>query len=124
MNAILLDSCVVIDYLRGRQGAVDFINGLPAVPRLSCVTVMELHAGIKGQRERTVVESVVEHSIVLDINQEIGAQAGEYLRQYRASHGIGAADALIAATAAIQDLQLTTLNLKHFPMFSGLNRPY
>ncbi len=124
MNPRLLDSCIVIDFLRRRRDAADYINRLPTTPRLSSVTVMELYAGIRGQRERTLVEAVVTESIVVDVNREIGAQAGEYLRQYRASHGIGAADAMIAATAAVQDLELATINLKHFPMFSDLKRPY
>ena len=33
-------------------------------------------------------------------------------------------DALIAATAKAHGLPLATLNIKHFPMFDGLTRPY
>ncbi|KAA3419994.1 PIN domain-containing protein, partial [Streptococcus pneumoniae] len=50
--------------------------------------------------------------------------AGDYVRQYGPSHGVDPIDALIAATAKSANLQLATLNLKHFPMFKGLKRPY
>ena len=33
-------------------------------------------------------------------------------------------DAVIAATAMHHGLELVTLNLKHFPMFPDLQRPY
>jgi predicted nucleic acid-binding protein len=46
----------------------------------------------------------------------VGRQAGIYLRQYRRSHGIEIADALIAATVAANRAQLWTRNRKHYPM--------
>ncbi len=67
---------------------------------------------------------MINHALVLDITHDIGVKAGEYLKKYRASHGVGAIDALIAATAESHSLNLATLNLKHFPMFKDLERPY
>ena len=40
------------------------------------------------------------------------------------SHGVGLPDALIAATAERAELHLASCNLKHFPMFPNLKRPY
>lgn len=124
MNHTLLDTCVVIDYLRQEDSAVSYIHQLPAIPQLSSITIMELYAGIKGRREQRRIETMINHSLVLDITHEIGVKSGEYLKKYRPSHGVGAIDALIAATAEIHGLELATLNLKHFPMFKNLERPY
>ena len=124
MNHTLLDTCIVIDYLRQKRQAVSYIHALSAVPQLSGITVMELYAGIRGQRERRRIEAMINHTLVLDITHDIGVKAGEYLKKYRASHGVGAIDALIAATAESHGLNLVTLNLKHFPMFKDLERPY
>lgn len=124
MNSTLLDTCIVIDYLRQHPGAVSYIHSLQAIPQLSSLTVMELYAGIKDRRERRAIESLINHSLVLDVTHEIGVKSGNYLNQYRASHGIGAIDALIAATAELHQLELATLNLKHFPMFKNLKKPY
>ncbi|MFZ3115096.1 MAG: PIN domain-containing protein [Syntrophales bacterium] len=43
-------------------------------------------------------------------------KAGLYRRQYGPSHGVGLADALIAATAEANDAKVATLNKTHFPM--------
>ena len=45
-----------------------------------------------------------------------GRRAGSYLLRYARSHGIGIADALIAAAASTTGLQLWTLNRRHYPM--------
>ena len=38
--------------------------------------------------------------------------------------GIGLGDYLIAATALTEGLELATLNIRHYPMFDGLARPF
>ena len=124
MNHTLLDTCIVIDYLRQKHQAVSYIHALSAAPQLSSITVMELYAGTRGQREQRRIEGMINHVLVLNITHDIGVKAGEYLKKYRASHGVGAIDALIAATAESHSLNLATLNLKHFPMFKDLERPY
>ena len=43
-------------------------------------------------------------------------QAGDYLRQYRRSHGLEVADAVIAASAVANKAELWTRNRKHYPM--------
>jgi predicted nucleic acid-binding protein len=52
--------------------------------------------------------------VVLDA--KVGRQAGEYLARYAKSHGVGLADALIAAAASVAGLRLWTLNRRHYPM--------
>lgn len=47
------------------------------------------------------------------------------MRDYRRSHnGIGLGDYLIAATALTEGLELATPNIRHYPMFDGLARPF
>lgn len=46
--------------------------------------------------------------------------AGKYLTQYRRTHGLEPMDALIAATATVNEAVLFTLNLKHFRYIEGL----
>jgi len=47
------------------------------------------------------------------------------MRDYRRSHtGIGPGDYLIAATALTEGLELATLNIRNYPMFDGLTRPF
>jgi len=62
------------------------------------------------------LKSVLIDSDILPIDLEIGRQAGEYLRQFSKSHSVELGDALIAAAAAVHDLELWTRNRRHYPM--------
>lgn len=48
----------------------------------------------------------------------------DFLRDYGKSHGVGLADAIVAATAQIENAELKTLNTKHYPMLKGLQPAY
>lgn len=121
---ILVDTNILIDQLRGRPEAVSFGKGLPKDTALSAVTVAELFAGIRSDQQRDKVAALVESYHILPLDVKTAELAGDYLRQYRKSHALDISDAAIAATARIHDLALVTLNLKHFPMFPGLKKPY
>lgn len=61
----------------------------------------------------------------IDIGVEIADAAGLLAQQYRASHGgIDTTDYLIAAATQSIGASLVTLNVKHFPMFPGLEPAY
>ncbi|MBV9289645.1 MAG: type II toxin-antitoxin system VapC family toxin [Hyphomicrobiales bacterium] len=121
---MLLDTCILIDVLRGKEAALAFVAGLPGAPALSAVTVTELVAGCRNVKERRQVDRLLSQYVVQDIGRDIAGLAGDYIRRYGPSHGTDPIDALIAATAKLTGLPLATLNLKHFPMFAGLRRPY
>lgn len=121
---MLLDTCVLIDVLRGNEAALAFVGGLPGKPALSVITITEIVAGVRNARERKFFEQFAAACEAVPIDLEIATLAGEYVSQYRKSHGVDPIDALIAATARVKVLQLATMNLKHFPMLEGLKRPY
>ena len=66
--------------------------------------------------ENYAVEAFFSDRFSLDITDEIGEKAGNYLRQYHKSHGTGIADALVAAAANLNNAELFTFNHKHYPM--------
>ncbi len=121
---MVLDTCVLIDVLRGKTAAIDFVTGLQEAPALSVVTVTEVVAGCRNAKERRAVDHLLSHYVIHDIGLDIAALAGELIQRYGPSHGTDPIDALIAATATAHDLPLATLNLKRFPMFAGLTAPY
>lgn len=88
------------------------------------MTAAELFAGARSEKQKNNVHLLLGGLVVVDFSIRHAELAGEYIRQYRASHAVTFADAAIAATAYIEKLQLVTLNVKHFPMFPGLKRPY
>ena len=121
---MLLDTCIMIDVLRGREAALAYVSGLVDTPSLSAITATELIAGIRNRQERRHVDRLLDVYVIHDIGLETACLAGDYVREYGPSHGVDPIDALIAATAKARDLELATLNLEHFPMFKGLRRPY
>jgi predicted nucleic acid-binding protein len=120
----LLDTCVLIDYLRDREAAVQTVRSLEVRPSVSVVTVAELYAGVRNESEHRRIEALPDLLDVRDIGFEIARLAGRYRLQYRSSHGVGIPDALIAATAQVHGARLVTRNARHFPMLDDLLVPY
>jgi predicted nucleic acid-binding protein len=120
----LLDTDVMIDYLRRVPEAIAFVRGLPARPVISAVTVGELYSGVREGTERAALEAILVAFRVLPVTRQVAIRGGLFRRQYRASHGVQLADALIAATAEISGAELKTCNLKHYPMFPTLAAAY
>lgn len=50
---MLLDTCVVIDVLRGHGAALSFVTGLSDAPALSAITATELIAGVRNTSPAT-----------------------------------------------------------------------
>jgi predicted nucleic acid-binding protein len=124
MMSVLLDTCVFVDLLRGRQTAIDATAAFPVRPCVCDVTMMELYVGARTQREQARIEMVLSDFAPVSIEQSIYRRAGQWMRHYKASHGLDVPDALIAATAEHHGLALVTLNVKHFPMFPKLRPAY
>lgn len=123
---ILLDTDVLIAHLRGTERARDWLRqARTAGPlALSVVSVTELTGGMRSH-ERREVRALIAALRVEPVTELVGNRAGELMRTYRGSHsGIGTPDYLIAATAAVNGLELATLNVRHFPMFPGLRPPF
>ena len=81
----------------------------------SPVSSAELWAGALP-REHEATAKLFRTLVCVPIDFETGRQAGDYLRQYRKSHGLQISDALIAAAAVLNRAELWTRNRKHYPM--------
>jgi len=121
---ILVDTDILVDFFRGRKNAVDFINKYSDRIILSAIGVAELFAGVKGDKEKAVLEDFFSIFPVIPVSRQIVKRGGLYKRSYGKSHGIGLSDAVIAATAELENAELKTLNIKHYPMFKGLRPAY
>jgi predicted nucleic acid-binding protein len=118
LNKCLLDTDVIIQWLRGIRGIKDKIesfisDGVSLI--WTPVQITEIFAGVREGEEDTIKNLF----FVFDsffITEDIGIKAGEYLRRYGRSHSLEIADALTAASASYYKLALWTLNVKHYPM--------
>ena len=121
---LLIDTDVLIDYLRGRPEAVSYLESLTESLLISAITVAELYAGVREGAERIAVEAFLSVFNVIPVDDVIAANGGLIRRDYGKSHGVGLADAIIAATAENSKAKLVTLNKKHFSMLSDVITPY
>ncbi len=121
---ILLDTDVLIDFLRGHGKAVLYVKKNSEQIILSAIVIGELYAGVKNDVELEKLDSFISLFKVIPVTKEIAKMGGLYKRDYGKSHGVGLADATIAATAHSQNADLKTLNIKHYPMLKGLRPPY
>jgi len=121
---ILLDTDVLVDFFRGFDKAVAFVNVNNARIILSSIVVAELFAGVKGDSEQAALQNFISLFRVVPVDATIGKAGGLYKRDYGKSHGVGLADAILAATAEAANAELKTLNTKHYPMLKGIKPAY
>ena len=81
----------------------------------SPVIAADLWAGALP-REHDALINLFRTLTCVPVDAVVGRQAGDYLRQYRKSHGVELGEALIAACALMSGAALWTRNRKHHPM--------
>lgn len=121
---MLVDTDILIDYLRGLPAAITFLESHMDEGLISAVSVAELYQGVREGEERTKLSRMISAFVVLPLTQEIAETAGLYRRDYRARTGCGLADCMIAATASAHRVALASLNAKHFTMLESVITPY
>ena len=107
----LVDSDVLIDYLKGLDLACDLLEAHIDRIGLSIITIAEIRAGIKGREEEQAFKQFLSAIPHYDVTRTIAEMGGDWVRQFGRSHGIEIPDALIAATAATHNLALKLLTL-------------
>ena len=116
---VLIDSDILIEVFRAKDAAIlgrwaELRESEHAV-LCSPVSVAELWHGVRPSEHETVA-NLFRALTCVPIDDGTGRQAGDYLRQYRKSHGVELGDALIASSAVLHGAALWTRNRKHYPM--------
>lgn len=122
----LIDSDVLIDILDGDDRAAEFLLDARRADVVMSVTPVrtEVLAGVRQENVRRTMNIL---SLVqwMDVTVELADVAAGLTRRYRPAHsGIGIVDYFIAAAALEVDGVVATRNVRHFPMFPGLQPPY
>ncbi len=121
-NRVLVDTDIFIDIGREISQAIEYLQQLEAGAKVvvSTVTQMELIIGCQNKSELRKVERFLKRYEIIRINESISETAVELLSQYRLSHGLLIADALIAATAIYLGEPLASKNQKDYRFIEGL----
>ncbi|MBN1316484.1 MAG: type II toxin-antitoxin system VapC family toxin [Anaerolineales bacterium] len=122
-NLTLVDTDILIDVGRNELEALEFIDRLHTQSTLaiSLITQMELIVGCRSKRELVSLEKFLSRFELISLNEEMSIIGVELLREYRLSHGLLIADALIAATAIHLDLPFISKNQKDYRFITTLN---
>lgn len=119
---MFFDTDVLIWAQRGNSKAADAI--INAKERyISVVNYMELLQNTQNKKQHQVIKSFFKDFsfITLPLSENIGHRAAIYIEEYGLSSNLRVGDALIAATAVENNLELITANQKHFRVIKDLN---
>lgn len=120
----LVDTDVLIEYLRGSDKAIKYLEELDGSLNISVISLAELYSGVKGDEEEQALEQFLLAFTIINVDENLAKAGGMHRRNYHSSHGTGLADAIIAASAEEIDATLVTFNKRHYPMYDKVRVPY
>jgi len=114
-DRILIDTDVIIWHMRGNENARAAIYQIES-PVISIITQMELVQGLRNKQEQVLLHRFLEQLgfDVVPVSEMISHRALFLMEEWRLSHQMLMADALIAATAIEHGLPLLSGNEKHY----------
>ena len=118
----IVDTDVLIDVGRNINQAIEYLDHLETRSRIaiSVITHMELIVGCQSKQEQRILEKFLSRFEIIQLDEQISTVAVKLLREYRLSHGLMIADALIAATAINCNSHLVSKNQKDYRFIKEL----
>ena len=127
-SAVLIETTILVDYLRQSAAAADYLDQTRVESNLLCsvVTKAELIVGSRTRAEVRAIEQLLARFQMEPIQADDSIRALTWLKKYFPTHGAGFHDCLLGAAAARLRIPIETLNEKHFKVLPGVNvvRPY
>jgi len=120
MEMILLDTCVLIQFLKGDAIVIKKITGFTSPLLISTISEMELYYGALNKKEQKMLEQFCTKFKVIQLAPDISIQATKLIKQYAKSHSLDIPESLIAASCLANRIKLYTLNVKDFRFIEGL----
>ena len=120
---IVVDTDVIIDYLKKRQPGAELLKKAYLKYRLhvTAITVYELMYGVHRSGRTSLINRLLRYVTVISFD-EAAARKAATLHHALTSKGqdIGVKDAFIGAICEVHKLPLLTRNVKHFSRIPGL----
>lgn len=122
MKRILLDTSIIIDFLRVKDKRNSHLFKLVEHEcdlNISIITHTELHSGRsiwESKRRQKELDEILSYFNIIPFNLDISKKAGEI----KAKNNLDLIDSVIAATAIENKLDFATLNIKDFKNIKGL----
>jgi len=118
---MILDTDVLIWYMRGNNKAYELIENLPSF-FISVITYMELVQGMRNKNELNELRKALRiwNTKILYVTEDISSKAMFLMERHYLSHSLEIADSIIAATSITNALPLLTGNEKHYKIIKDL----
>lgn len=118
---MIFDTDIFIWIQRGNQKAAKLVDR-SRERYLTVYSYLELLQTATDRRQQNYVHDFLSSFgfIALPLTENVGHRALVYIEAYSLSHGLRAGDAIIAATAAENNMTLVSSNAKHFKPIKGL----
>ncbi len=117
---ILVDSDILIDYLRRNPKALDLIKKNNRNITISDFNKIELFAGCENKREIKAIAYFLDKFKKLKTTSEIIENAVNIFEKHLLQDGIDPMDAIFASTSIYYNTDFYTKNIKHYKNIKGL----
>lgn len=115
-----IDSDVLIDYFDGIPKAAEELGRYDLV-MISRISWMEVLIGVDDAESRTIRETFLRHFTMVELDEVVGHEA----IRLRKRHRLKLPDAIVWASARLNDALLVTRNAKDFSRSNpGIRIPY
>lgn len=119
MDIVFIDSCIVIDFIKGVQDIKNQLSQIK-IPCINFIVEMELLQGAKDKRELRKIVKELNSFNRLYFQNEIAKLSTQLLKDYALSHNLQIPDAIIAATSLVYNIPLFTHNKRDFKFIPNL----
>jgi len=126
MRSYLLDTSVIINYLRGKKQTVELIDKIEGEMCSSFICLAELFEGVYRANNKLEIKDAITNffkslSEVYSVDSEIAEYFGKIRSDLKVKGNvIEDIDIFLAATCLAYDLVLVTDNVKHFSRVKNL----
>jgi tRNA(fMet)-specific endonuclease VapC len=119
---ILCDTNILIEFYKNNSTIVNELRQI-GVGRLaiSVITQAELYYGAIDKAELLKIQKHLSLLHNFPIDNQVSIQFIQLMERYSLSHKLTIPDALIAATALVNNVNLYTFNIKDFRFIEGIN---
>jgi len=120
MKPILVDTGILVAYLRGDRQAASFMETNSERVLLSVAVVTELYAVAGDRDDLGRLRQFLSLFPVIPVDPWIAERAGRHCRNFSLLGRTGLTPAILAATAEAENAELRTLSPDLYPMFDDL----
>jgi tRNA(fMet)-specific endonuclease VapC len=118
---ILCDTNILIEFYKNNTAIIQELRQIGSQNlAISIITRAELYYGAINKNELKRIQKHLDLLQNIPTDRSISEQFIQLMANYSLSHKLTIPDALIAATALVNDLELYTLNIKDFRFIENL----